>query len=565
MNTLRDLIMDAHALGLDTVGMTEDDIQHAIWERNRADAELRTECHHRRLDATGTFGEVCRRLAQTIGIGTVGVTESDIVRAILQKRDAIRALRKECYERGLSVNGTGDELRSRLATSESWPKKIARLAATGVRSMLDACVEEIAGDRVAGDTNNSSNANTECDSLQVPATPPIIPPHIGSTPQEIDQEAPPLRVPPRLLASPAIPQPALLRPSLPEVMPRQQITPPQLLKAKTPMPAPNDHWGLRFPAYDADRVRRFLHSHQTNDLHPFHGFQGNPTATDTALNIAQAAYTRFATDGDKVFCTRQCPARLALVAFEEDERRDFARRFGRLLGTPFVEINSAEICGLIRFCQDGWNANTSVREHEIETWPLNHLSPHRIRTTLPPMSVFVDRVPTDRDACDQLVAALTGTGVIRIVVSDREFEYDLSRVCFMVGVDQFCAAPSPFRSAFSPLQVGRPFLVWGRDAHDAIFGNDWTQRLKKASRIIAAYDELRWLIAAADSTAGHFHDLRQFFALEGLLGVLYEVGEHPNTSTNSVVRRGWELHSSFLQDDAYLRALRAEIERRTKH
>ncbi len=115
MNTLRDLINKGHALDLDTVGMTEDDIQHAIWEREHSDAELRTECLHRRLDATGAYGEVCRRLAQAIGISTVAVSESDIVRAILHKRDAIRALRKECNERGLSVNGTEDELRARLA------------------------------------------------------------------------------------------------------------------------------------------------------------------------------------------------------------------------------------------------------------------------------------------------------------------------------------------------------------------------------------------------------------------------------------------------------------------
>ncbi len=561
MKSIHDLIDEARALGLDTVGMNANEIQDAILERMSADAALRLECYHRGLNATGTYGEACHRLAQAIGIRTVGVTETGIFRAIIAKRDAVAALRRQCDQRGLSVNGTEDELRSRLAASDRWPTKMARLAATGVRTMLDACIEEVVGERVPDEASADGG-----DQSRAPTPPPSDPPHGGSTRQEVAEEAPPPRVPPRLFASPAILHATVSRPCLPEVMPRQRIPQTRPPRA-TPLSAPDDHWGLRFSAYAEERVRNFLHSHRTNHLHPFHSFHGNSTALDTALSAAHAAYSQFATEGDAVFCTRCCPARFALVAFVESDRHDFARRLGHLLGTPFVTINGAEVVNpfhFIRICHDGWNANSTVREWDMTTWPHTNPAPSRFKVTLPPMSVFLDGLPSESDVRGALFEALAGVGVIRVVVGDRLFEWDASRVCVMVGVENYYAMPAPFRSAFSRLQVGRPFLVWGRETHDAIFGNDWAQRLKRASRIIATYDELRWLIDAADSTTGHFRDAGQFFALEGLLGILYEVGEHPDTSTNPVVCRGWELHSSLLQDETYLKTLWDEIERRTK-
>jgi hypothetical protein len=177
------------------------------------------------------------------------------------------------------------------------------------------------------------------------------------------------------------------------------------------------------------------------------------------------------------------------------------------------------------------------------------------------MSVFLDGLPIDSTVQNELFAALAGSDAFRIVVGDRQFEWDLSHICVMVGINNFRAVPDSCRAAFSPLGVGYPFLVWGRREHDAIFSNEWKQRLNNARRIIASYNELSWLIDASDATTGYFRNASQFFALEGLLGVLYETGEHAGTSSNQAVHRGWVLHSSLLQDESYMKMLIMEIER----
>ncbi len=343
MTPIRDLIEEAHTLGLDTVGMTEADIRRALWERERADTELRTECHHRRLDATGTFGEVCHRLAQAIGIDTAGVAEDEIIRAVLQKRATVRELRKKCSERGLSMNGTEGELRSRLADSDGWATKIARFAASGIRSLLDDCVNEIVGERAPEDAKADGDPIT-------PVTPLANPPHDDSACQATVEVTPPYRVPSHLLGSSAIPHVAVSRLCSPEVTPRQQILPTRLARA-TSNSAPDDLGGLRYAVYNAERVNRFLHSYRTNSVHPFYGFQGNIAALDAVIGVVQDAYSQFATDGERVFCTRRCPARLALIAPDENDRHDFASRLGRLISTPFVAINGAKIINPMHFIQ----------------------------------------------------------------------------------------------------------------------------------------------------------------------------------------------------------------------
>jgi hypothetical protein len=325
-----ELIVEAHTLGLDTVGMSRDEINEAIRERREIDVEMRDECRHRRLPADGTFEQVCIRLARTLGIDTAVSELEETARAVIARRRGVAALRRKCRQRGISPNGTEEQLKTRLAATDGWLAKFVHSFGSGLREILPIGGEEGVEEVV--------NTLTKLDAGSGRA-PIYLPPETDDSATELPFDLP-LKPPPRI------------------ALPRRAAT------------------------------------------------------------------------------------------------------------------------------------------------------------------------------------ARNGVGV----KSDHSSQTQRCGQCATSGA----------------------FLIWRRSAHDAIFGSEWERRLKNATLILVAYDELARLIGGVGSTTGHVRDATYFFTLEGLLGILYEIGVHPETSPNSVVCRGWQLHSSLLRDEAYFRVLVDEIERRTK-
>jgi hypothetical protein len=329
------MIVEAHMLGLDTVGMSCDEISEAIRERREIEAEMRAECHHRRLPADGTFEQVCTRLARALGLDAARLDGEEIASAVSGRRQVVAAMRRKCRQRGISPNGTEEQLKTRLAATDGWLAKIVYSFGSGLCEILPISGEEDEVEGAEGVEDGNNSAKSDGSSGRFPI---YLPPEADHYAVEMPFDLP-LKPPPRI------------------ALPRTSRTAPQ---------------------------ERGFRSYQANQ-------------------------------------TQRCGQR-----------------------------------------------------------------------------------------------ATSGT-----------------------------------------------FFVWRRGAHDAIFGIEWDRRLKNVALIITTYDELALLIDGVGPAAGHVRDATYFFNLEGFLGILYEIGVHPDTSSNSVVRRGWELHSSLLRDEAILRALRAEIEHRT--
>lgn len=269
--------------------------------------------------------------------------------------------------------------------------------------------------------------------------PVAVPPYIPNTNALGDlDEMPPLTVPQRLQQS---------RPRL------RLLLPPELQHVKK--------WLLLFPAYDHRLVEKIFGSYGSNPLHCFHGCSASASVIESALRIVRGAYSQLEVVDGETICTRFCPARLALVARDGKERVDFARRFARLLETPFVEIEGASLTSVAEIakrCSAVWRANAQVQEREIEVWPMVRLASGSVRVFVPPMAVFLDTLPTDSAAWNLETSALRdqllSTFADGAMAKEGMFEFDFSRVCFMVGCDSLEAVPHGCRFPFRSFVVG---------------------------------------------------------------------------------------------------------------
>jgi hypothetical protein len=319
------------------------------------------------------------------------------------------------------------------------------------RALYHACLAEIVGED-AHDESVSSNHLQQ----PVPTITPSQPPPRVTTQKPLIHEIPtPAVAPPYLRAEVRrddFDQPQVV----PVIAPQGPAITPQQPTKTVQVTTTEKNWRLKFAAHDAERVRQFLHSYRTNDLNAFHGFRGYPTAVDAALDIIQRACAQFEIVEGDVICTRRCPARLAVIALNHTDRFDFACRFGRLLGTPFVEIDGGRVESsddFVALCVAGWKANSRVRDYGIEEWPMVESAQGRLRLTAPPMSVFVENFPTAKIIRKQLFAAFAGDGLLAGKIASGRIEYDLSGVCVILGVESVKSIPTAYRPALIPVTV----------------------------------------------------------------------------------------------------------------
>ncbi len=218
---------------------------------------------------------------------------------------------------------------------------------------------------------------------------------------------------------------------------------------------------LQFVFHEPEKVKKFFSSYATNPRHPFFGYEGNNAAVETGLDILYSAFMEKDYLPDKTpYCTRLCPARIALIAPMSSGKTEYYRRFVKVLGTPYLEIDGTKLSSaeeIHQLCFQTWKANPEVVEYKYKEWQEVKTVTGAKRYVAPPMSILIDEFgrvkPAVQDGLLKMCEKKDG-----ILVADG-IEYDYRGVCIFIATNNPGKIRPAFKSRFTTITLERPDIA----------------------------------------------------------------------------------------------------------
>lgn len=226
-------------------------------------------------------------------------------------------------------------------------------------------------------------------------------------------------------------------------------------------------YGIPFNKVEDDWARAYLSSYNNNLNHPFCGYYGNDSAIESAMDIAYKAYMSYREEKifgkkkpKKVFY-RICQERIAIYAPMSVGKTEFAKRFAKVLRTPFVELDGCSLTSvgqLIDAALKTWDSDERVKNFYKKNYVYPKLKPYDVNSNLcldmPAMIIFIDEVHRVNAKIQDELLKITEKNDGN--VEYKGVKYNFQNVCFIVATTDSGKMRPAFKSRFLPIVLERP-------------------------------------------------------------------------------------------------------------